>query len=108
MTRERLAGLPSRRASSSVPAHAKAMPSAKPKSGAATTGIRAKESMQPREEGRPCAINLGTMDPRRLELLLARVKSGDLDVAGALSELRTLPFADLGYARVDHHRALRQ
>src|SRR4051812_12101486 len=48
------------------------------------------------------------MDPLRLSLLLERVKSGEIDVAGALSELRTLPFADLGYARVDHHRALRQ
>jgi hypothetical protein len=48
------------------------------------------------------------MDPRRLELLLSRVRSGEVDVAGALSELSTLPFADLGYARVDHHRALRQ
>lgn len=48
------------------------------------------------------------MDPLRLSLLLEQVKSGEIDVARALSELRTLPFADLGYARVDHHRALRQ
>lgn len=48
------------------------------------------------------------MDPLRLSLLLEQVKSGEVDVARALSELRTLPFADLGYARVDHHRALRQ
>ena len=48
------------------------------------------------------------MDPLRLSLLLEQVKSGEIEVAQALSELRTLPFADLGYARVDHHRALRQ
>jgi NCAIR mutase (PurE)-related protein len=48
------------------------------------------------------------MDPLRLSLLLEQVKSGEIDVPRALSELRTLPFADLGYARVDHHRALRQ
>src|SRR5438552_2105153 len=48
------------------------------------------------------------MDPKRLEQLLLRVQAGELSVATALSELETLPFADLGYARVDHHRALRQ
>ncbi len=48
------------------------------------------------------------MDPRRLELLLARVQAGEVDVGSALAELSTLPYADLGYARVDHHRSLRQ
>ena len=48
------------------------------------------------------------MDPKRLEQLLSRVRTGEVAVDEALSELRTLPFADLGYARVDHHRALRQ
>jgi NCAIR mutase (PurE)-related protein len=48
------------------------------------------------------------MDPKRLEQLLSRVKAGEVSVASAMSELGTLPFADLGYARVDHHRALRQ
>jgi pyridinium-3,5-biscarboxylic acid mononucleotide synthase len=48
------------------------------------------------------------MDPKRLELLLARLASGEVDVKHVLTELETLPFADLGYARVDHHRALRQ
>jgi NCAIR mutase (PurE)-related protein len=47
------------------------------------------------------------MDPKRLEELLERVKSGSVGVPDALAELTTLPFADLGYARVDHHRALR-
>lgn len=48
------------------------------------------------------------VDPARLKELLARVQSGELELSDALVELRTLPFADLGYARVDHHRALRQ
>ncbi|MBX3227622.1 MAG: nickel pincer cofactor biosynthesis protein LarB [Labilithrix sp.] len=48
------------------------------------------------------------MDEARLTELLNRVKSGAADVAAAVAELRQLPFADLGYAMVDHHRALRQ
>jgi len=48
------------------------------------------------------------MDADRLRELLKRVRSGELGLESALKELSTLPFADLGYARVDHHRALRQ
>ncbi|HVW23990.1 MAG TPA: nickel pincer cofactor biosynthesis protein LarB [Polyangiaceae bacterium] len=48
------------------------------------------------------------MDPKRLESLLSRVRSGEVAIEAALAELRTLPYADLGYARVDLHRALRQ
>lgn len=48
------------------------------------------------------------MNESALRRLLARVAGGELDLEQALSELRTLPFTDLGYARVDHHRALRQ
>jgi NCAIR mutase (PurE)-related protein len=48
------------------------------------------------------------MDPKRLERLLERVKSGEVGIAEALGELGSLPYKDLGYARVDHHRALRQ
>jgi NCAIR mutase (PurE)-related protein len=33
--------------------------------------------------------------------------AGDTDVTNALRELERLPFENLGYARVDHHRALR-
>jgi hypothetical protein len=46
------------------------------------------------------------MDPKRLRELLEQVQSG-LDIDSALETLKSLPFADLGYARVDHHRALR-
>jgi NCAIR mutase (PurE)-related protein len=48
------------------------------------------------------------MDPKRLELLLSRVQTGEVGIEAALAELRTLPYVDLGYARVDLHRALRQ
>jgi NCAIR mutase (PurE)-related protein len=47
------------------------------------------------------------MDPDRLRALLERVRAGDTEVSQALRELEHLPFADLGFARVDHHRALR-
>ena len=48
------------------------------------------------------------MDRARLHDLLARVQSGALDIDAALALLKTLPFEDLGFARVDHHRALRK
>ena len=47
------------------------------------------------------------MDVDRLRLLLEQVKSGEMPVDGALSSLKSLPFEDLGFARIDHHRALR-
>ncbi len=48
------------------------------------------------------------MDEARLTELLLRVQSGGTQVNEAVTELRQLPFADLGFAVVDHHRALRQ
>ncbi|HVH47442.1 MAG TPA: nickel pincer cofactor biosynthesis protein LarB, partial [Labilithrix sp.] len=48
------------------------------------------------------------MDEARLTELLLRVQSGGTQVIDAVAELRQLPFADLGFAVVDHHRALRQ
>ena len=47
------------------------------------------------------------MDEQRLRELLERVKSGDAPIDEAIASLRTLPFEDLGFAKVDHHRALR-
>lgn len=37
-----------------------------------------------------------------------QVQRGKLSVDGALERLRTLPYEDLGYAKIDHHRSLRQ
>jgi NCAIR mutase (PurE)-related protein len=48
------------------------------------------------------------VDEAALQRLLGDVRSGDLHPDDALAALRRLPFADLGFARVDHHRALRQ
>ncbi len=47
------------------------------------------------------------MDPDKLRELLEQVRSGETDVARAIERLKQLPYSDLGYARVDHHRALR-
>lgn len=48
------------------------------------------------------------MDEATLRLLLDDVRSGVLSADDAVHRLRRLPYADLGFARVDHHRALRQ
>ncbi len=48
------------------------------------------------------------MDVKVLKQLLLEVKDGRQSVEQALQRLRTLPFEDLGFARVDHHRQLRQ
>jgi NCAIR mutase (PurE)-related protein len=40
--------------------------------------------------------------------LLDSVRSGAVGVGAALDRLRHMPFEDLGFAKVDHHRALRQ
>jgi pyridinium-3,5-biscarboxylic acid mononucleotide synthase len=47
------------------------------------------------------------MDRAQIEALLNEVRSGSVAVADALERLRHLPFEDLGFAKVDHHRALR-
>jgi NCAIR mutase (PurE)-related protein len=44
----------------------------------------------------------------RLRDLLQRVAEGSATTAEAEAALRDLPFADLGFAKVDHHRELRQ
>jgi len=48
------------------------------------------------------------MNPEALEQLLTKVQMGTLPVEAAIEQLRTLPFEDLGFASVDHHRSLRQ
>jgi pyridinium-3,5-biscarboxylic acid mononucleotide synthase len=44
----------------------------------------------------------------QLETLLAEVAAGRLTPSAALDRLRHLPFEDLPFARVDHHRSLLQ
>jgi pyridinium-3,5-biscarboxylic acid mononucleotide synthase len=48
------------------------------------------------------------VDEPTLRRLLADVGTGAISPDEAVTRLRRLPFADLGFARVDHHRALRQ
>jgi NCAIR mutase (PurE)-related protein len=48
------------------------------------------------------------MDEATLRGLLDDVQSGAMSPDDAVAALRRLPFADLGFARVDHHRSLRQ
>ncbi len=47
------------------------------------------------------------MDSEALRKLLENVKSGGVSVDHALTELKLLPFEDLGFAKIDHHRNLR-
>src|SRR5450759_552106 len=67
-----------------------------------TNGIRK------RQQNAPC----DTMNQSELQNLLAQVACGDLKVDAAahqlMNALRASPYEDLGFARVDHHRALRQ
>ncbi len=48
------------------------------------------------------------MEPRRLKALLDEVSRGVTSVEGAIERLRGMPFEDLGFAKIDHHRSLRQ
>jgi NCAIR mutase (PurE)-related protein len=48
------------------------------------------------------------MDSERIVELLTKVRRGKVSVSEAVARLRHLPFEDLGFAKVDHHRILRQ
>ncbi len=48
------------------------------------------------------------MDPRDVETLLEQVREGRLTPAQAAERLKAMPYEDLGFAKVDHHRALRR
>ena len=47
------------------------------------------------------------MDKHNLRHLLEQVSQGSLTVDEAVLQLKTAPFQDLGFAKVDHHRCLR-
>jgi len=47
------------------------------------------------------------MDPNELKKMLAEFKAGRRSEDEVLESLRTLPFEDMGFAKVDHHRSLR-
>ncbi len=48
------------------------------------------------------------MEKRKLDKLLKEVAAGKVSPSAALEKLKDLPYEDLGFARVDHHRALRK
>ena len=52
-------------------------------------------------------VILIVMDQEQLRALLEQVRSGAVEVDAAVDRMRHLPFEDLGFAKVDHHRALR-
>jgi NCAIR mutase (PurE)-related protein len=47
------------------------------------------------------------MTENQILTLLKQVKDGELELDQAVGQLKQLPFADLGYAHVDHHREIR-
>lgn len=47
------------------------------------------------------------MDQDQLRSLLEEVRAGAVDVEAAVDRMRHLPFEDMGWAKLDHHRALR-
>lgn len=48
------------------------------------------------------------MDERDIRSFLEAVRRGTLGLEDAVGRLRQLPFEDLGFAKIDHHRSLRQ
>ena len=48
------------------------------------------------------------MNPNRIRELLELVQEGGVTVDDALTRLKNLPYQDIGYATIDHHRSLRQ
>ncbi|MGH9529685.1 MAG: nickel pincer cofactor biosynthesis protein LarB, partial [Terriglobales bacterium] len=47
------------------------------------------------------------MNSKSLRKLFQQVRVGDVSPDDAVEQLRHLPFEDLGFAKVDHHRRLR-
>ncbi|MCT4663050.1 MAG: nickel pincer cofactor biosynthesis protein LarB [Tissierellales bacterium] len=47
------------------------------------------------------------MEEKQIKELLEAVKSGQVNVESAMGKLKDLPFEDIGYAKIDHHRSLR-
>lgn len=48
------------------------------------------------------------IDSERLRQILSGVKSGEASIEDALAKLINLPYEELGFAKIDHHRALRR
>jgi hypothetical protein len=48
------------------------------------------------------------MNPKKIEDVLSRLSKGECSVGEALEKLRTLPYDDLKFAKLDSHRELRK
>jgi hypothetical protein len=48
------------------------------------------------------------MNPEKIEKILSKLSKGDCSIGEALEQLRTLPYDDLKFAKLDHHRELRK
>jgi len=47
------------------------------------------------------------MTPDAIRKLLEEVKAGDVSSDEAMQRLSTMPFEDIGFAKIDHHRPMR-
>src|SRR6266540_5409127 len=56
----------------------------------------------------PDAPNWCPLDEATIRRLIEQVRSGLVEPDEVVARLRRVPYADLGFARVDHHRVLRQ
>ncbi len=48
------------------------------------------------------------MEGDKLKEMLKRVASGEISIDEAMLKIKTEPFEDLGFAKVDYHRGVRQ
>jgi len=48
------------------------------------------------------------MDSKSVRRILEAIQSGELNISEALDRLKHLPFENLGFVNIDHHRSLRQ
>ena len=48
------------------------------------------------------------IQPEQLKEILGQVQSGKIDIDQAVDRLRHLPYEDLGFAHIDHHRQIRR
>ena len=48
------------------------------------------------------------MESKHMLSILQQVEDGSLDIHDAYGKLKISPFEDLGYAKIDHHRKIRQ
>ncbi|MCX5708854.1 MAG: nickel pincer cofactor biosynthesis protein LarB [Candidatus Omnitrophica bacterium] len=47
------------------------------------------------------------METKKIKELLKKIRSGKVSVNDAFAKLKHLPYEDLGFAKVDHHRSMR-